>query len=159
MQDYRSVPVHLTEDDVRANIKLEEEEILQERTQQIRAKRQEVLNVLNFWQNNFQSQLATQQAAEDLNDLLFEFIFTGDEVIQNWKKYGSCFLIILSSGVSELFGGTPLSLPHCHIPLPLYSFSLYSRFPLHLLSYSFYPFSVTLIPVPLSFYPFIQIIR
>ena len=77
LQDYRSVPVHLTEDDVRANINLEEEEILRDRTQLIRAKRHEVLNVLNFWQNNFQSQLATQKAAEDLNDLLFEFIFTG----------------------------------------------------------------------------------
>ena len=79
LQDYRSVPVHLTEDDVRANIKMEEEEILQERTPLIRAKKQEILNILNFWQNNFQSQRATHKAAEDLNDLLFEFIFTGDK--------------------------------------------------------------------------------
>ena len=33
LQDYRSVPVHLTEDDIRANIKMEEGEILEERLQ------------------------------------------------------------------------------------------------------------------------------
>ena len=31
LQDYRSVPVHLTEDDIRANIELEAEEIVRER--------------------------------------------------------------------------------------------------------------------------------
>ena len=31
LQNYRSVPVHLTEDDIRANIKLEAEEIVRER--------------------------------------------------------------------------------------------------------------------------------
>ena len=31
LQNYSSVPVHLTMDDIRTNVKLEEEEILQER--------------------------------------------------------------------------------------------------------------------------------
>ena len=47
LQDYRSVPVHVTEDDVRANIKLELEETLQERTPLINAERQEILRILN----------------------------------------------------------------------------------------------------------------
>ena len=79
LQDYRSVPVHLTEDDVRANIELELKEILQQRTQMINAKQQEILKILNFWQNNFQSKLATTQAAKDLSDLLFGFVFTGED--------------------------------------------------------------------------------
>ena len=46
LQDYRSVPVHLTEDDVRANIEQEEEEIVEERITFIRSKKQDVLDIL-----------------------------------------------------------------------------------------------------------------
>ena len=79
LQDYPSVPVHLTEDDVRANIKMELEETLRERTLLINAERQEILRILNFWQNNFQSMRATTKAAKDLSDLLFGFVFTGED--------------------------------------------------------------------------------
>ena len=46
LQNYKSVPVFLTEDDVRANIKEEAEEILQERIPNIRGKKQEILSAL-----------------------------------------------------------------------------------------------------------------
>ena len=79
LQDYRSVPVHLTEDDVRANIKMELEETLQERTLLINAERQEIIRILNFWQNNVQSPRATTKSAKYLSDLLFGFVFTGED--------------------------------------------------------------------------------
>ena len=46
LQNYSSVPVHLTEDDIRANIKVEEEEVLQERIPLIEAKKRDVLDIL-----------------------------------------------------------------------------------------------------------------
>ena len=42
LQDYRSVPVHLTEDDIRANIELEAEENVRERIPKVEAKKQVV---------------------------------------------------------------------------------------------------------------------
>ena len=79
LQNYKSVPVHLTEDDVRANIKLEEGEILQERIPNIRAKKQDILSVLSKLKSNPPSQRMVDDAARNLNNLLFEDIFTGDE--------------------------------------------------------------------------------
>ena len=79
LQNYSSVPVHLTEDDIRTNIKLEEEELLQERMPLIQAKKQDVQKIVCWWQSHFQSQRATEKAAEDLNNLLFECIYTGDK--------------------------------------------------------------------------------
>ena len=77
LQNYKSVPVHLTEDDVRANIKLEEEEILQERIPKIRGKKQAILSVLSKLKSNPPSQRMIDDAARNLNNLLFEDIFTG----------------------------------------------------------------------------------
>ena len=79
LQNYKSVPVHLTEDDVRANIKLEEEEILQERIPKIRAKKQTILSVLGQLKANPTSQRMIDDVARNLNNLLFEAIFTGDK--------------------------------------------------------------------------------
>ena len=79
LQNYKSVPVHLTEDDIRANIKLEEEEILEERIPNIRAKKQNVLSVLSKLKFNPPSQGIIVDVARNLNNLLFEDIFTGDE--------------------------------------------------------------------------------
>ena len=79
LQNYSSVPVHLTEDDIRTNIKLEEEEVLQERMPLIQAKKQDVQAIVSWWQSHFQSRKATEKAAEDLNNLLFECIYTGDK--------------------------------------------------------------------------------
>ena len=79
LQDYRSVPVHLTEDDIRTNIKQEEEEILQERIPNIRAKKQEILSVLSKLKSNPPSQRMIEEVTRNLNNLLFEDIFTGEE--------------------------------------------------------------------------------
>ena len=72
LQNYRSVPVYLTEDDIRANIKQEEEEVLQEKSSLIKAKKQDVLNIIR----HFHSHKGIETTATALNDLLFEFIFT-----------------------------------------------------------------------------------
>ena len=79
LQNYKSVPVFLTEDDIRANIKLEEEEILQERIPNIRAKKQNILSVLTQLKSNPPSQRMIDDVARNLNNLLFEDIFTGDK--------------------------------------------------------------------------------
>ena len=75
LQNYRSVPVHLTEDDIRENIKQEEEEIVQERIAFIRSKKQDVLDILK----HFDSHKRIETTAKALNDLLFETIFTGEK--------------------------------------------------------------------------------
>ena len=75
LQNYKSVPFHLREDDIRANIRLEEEEVLLERIPLIEAKEQDVLDILKLWSPT--SQLATEKAARDLNSLLFDVIFVG----------------------------------------------------------------------------------
>ena len=79
LQNYSSVPVHLTEDDIRANIKVEEEEVLLERIPLIEAKKRDVLDIIKIWSPSHQSQLATEKAAKDLHNLLFELIFVGDK--------------------------------------------------------------------------------
>ena len=79
LQNYKSVPVHLTEDDVRANIKLEEEEILEERIPKIRGKKQEILSVLSKLKSNPTSQRMIEDVARNLNNLFFEDIFTGEK--------------------------------------------------------------------------------
>ena len=73
-QDYKSVPFHLTEEDIRANIDIEEEEILEQRTQLLYRKKQDILAILANWSFNFQSQLEMGQISKKLNDLLFEEI-------------------------------------------------------------------------------------
>ena len=72
LQDYRSVPVHLTEDDIRTNIKQEEEENLQERIPNIRAKKREILSVLSKLKFNAPSQRMIEEVTRNLNNLLFE---------------------------------------------------------------------------------------
>ena len=79
LQNYKSVPVVITEDDIRANIKLEEEEILQERIPNIRAKKQDVISILSSLKFNPPSQGNIVDTARKLNSLLFEDIFTGDK--------------------------------------------------------------------------------
>ena len=79
LQNYRSVPVHLTEDDIRTNIKLKEEEILEERIPKIRAKKQDILSVISKLKSNPPSQRMIDEVARNLNNLLFEDIFTGDK--------------------------------------------------------------------------------
>ena len=77
LQDYRSVPVHLTEDDIRANIKLEADEIVKERIPKIEAKKQEILSALSRMQFNPLSHRNIVDVARKLNDLLFKDIFLG----------------------------------------------------------------------------------
>ena len=79
LQDYRSVPVHLTEDDIRANIELEAEEIVQERIPKVEAKKQEILSALSKLQFNPSSHWNIVDVARELNNLLFEDIFTGEK--------------------------------------------------------------------------------
>ena len=79
LQDYRSVPVHLTEDDIRANIELEAEEIDQERIPKVEAKKQEILSALSKLQFNPSSHWNIVDVARELNNLLFEDIFTGEK--------------------------------------------------------------------------------
>ena len=74
LQNYKSVPVHLTEEDIRANIKPGEKEILEERAALIRAKKQDVLQVLAHIQS--QGDVQRTAKAKELNDLLFDIIFT-----------------------------------------------------------------------------------
>ena len=74
LQDYSSVPFHLTEDDVRANIEAEEEEILEVKRQLLKQKKQDILSLLANWGFNLQSQAAVEQLSNSLNNLLFKQI-------------------------------------------------------------------------------------
>ena len=79
LQDYRSVPVHLTEDDIRANIELEAEEIVRERIPKVEAKKREILSALGKLQFNPSSYWNIADVARKLNNSLFEDIFTGEK--------------------------------------------------------------------------------
>ena len=72
------MPVFLTEDDIRANIKMEEEEILEERLPKIRAKKPDVLSFLCKLKFNPMSYSNITEVTGNLNHLLFEDIYTGD---------------------------------------------------------------------------------
>ena len=72
LQNYRSVPVHLTEDDIRDHIKLEEEEIVEERIALIRSKKTQVLESLS----RFQTHKRVDMIARALNNLLIDDIYT-----------------------------------------------------------------------------------
>ena len=77
LQNYKSVPVFLTEDDIRENIKMEEEELLEERIPNMRAKRQEVISCLKKLKFNPSTYVNIEEVARNLNNLLFEDTFTG----------------------------------------------------------------------------------
>ena len=74
LQDYKSVPFHLTEDDVRANINAEEKEMLTERSRLLEQKKGDVLAILDSWSFNTQSHQKIQAVSTKLNNLLFEEI-------------------------------------------------------------------------------------
>ena len=79
LQNYKAVPVFLTEDDIRANIKLEEEEIVRERIPKVEAKKQEILSALSKLPPNPSSHWNIVDVARKLNNSLFEDIFTGEK--------------------------------------------------------------------------------
>ena len=107
LQNYKSVPVHLTEDDVRANIKLEEEEILQERIPKIRAKKQKILSVLSKLKSNPPSHRMIDDAARSLNNLMFEDIFMNQtQGLKAQKK--ELHDLMLKGGVGAEIGHFPL---------------------------------------------------
>ena len=78
LQRYESVPVCLTEDDVRANIEMEEEEILEEKIPKVRSKKSEVLSILSRLKFNPMSYSNITEVSGDLNDLLFDDVFSGN---------------------------------------------------------------------------------
>ena len=82
LQDYRSVPVHLTEDDIRANIKQEVEEILQERMPKVIAKKQEIMSAFSKLKSTTKSHGVFLDVATKLNNLLFEDIFTSENIFK-----------------------------------------------------------------------------
>ena len=69
LQRYESVPVCLTEDDVRANIEMEEEEILEEKIPKVRSKKSEVLSILSKLKFNPMSYSNITEVSGELNDL------------------------------------------------------------------------------------------
>ena len=73
LQDYSSVPLHLTEHDVRANIEAEEEEILEVKRHLLQQRKQDILSLLSNWGFNLQH-AAVQQISDSLNNLLFKQI-------------------------------------------------------------------------------------
>ena len=75
LQDYKSVPYHVTGHDIRTNIEKEEEEILKDRISQIRAKKVDMSQALAQW--GFQN-ATLSNAATVMNDMLFPFLFVGD---------------------------------------------------------------------------------
>ena len=62
LQDYNSVPFHLTEEDIRANIEMEEKETLEQRSQLLQGKKQDILAILASWSFNHQSEPEMKQA-------------------------------------------------------------------------------------------------
>ena len=66
LQDYNSVPCHLTEEDIMANIEMEEKETLEKRSQILHGKKQDILNIIA------NRQLPKTYVSKKLNDLLFE---------------------------------------------------------------------------------------
>ena len=78
LQNYKAVPVFLTEDDIRVNIKMEEEEIMKEILPKIRAKKPEVLPFLSKLKFNPMSYSNITEVTGNLNHLLFEDVYTGD---------------------------------------------------------------------------------
>ena len=67
LQDYKSVPFHLTEEDIRANIETEEVETLEQKAKHLDTKKPDILAILAS--TSFQDQISRK-----LNDLLFEEI-------------------------------------------------------------------------------------
>ena len=49
LQDYKSAPLLLTEEDIRANIEMEEKETVQQRSQILQGKKQDILAILANW--------------------------------------------------------------------------------------------------------------
>ena len=72
LQDYKSVPFHLTEEDIRANIEMEKKESLEQRSHLLDGKKQDILTILANWSFNHQSQPEMKRISTELNDLLFE---------------------------------------------------------------------------------------
>ena len=78
LQRYESVPVCLTEDDVRANIEMEEEEILEEKIPKVRSKKSDILSILSKLKFNPMSYSNITEVSGELNDLLFDDVFSGN---------------------------------------------------------------------------------
>ena len=74
IQNYKAVPHHVTEFDIRTNIEKEEDEILQDRKTKVSAKKVDVTQALDNW--GFQN-ATCNSAAEKLNDILFQYLFVG----------------------------------------------------------------------------------
>ena len=72
------MPVCLTEDDVRANIEMEEEEILEEKIPKVRSKKSDILSILSKLKFNPMSYSNITEVSGDLNDLLFDDVFSGN---------------------------------------------------------------------------------
>ena len=62
-----------------ADVKLEEEEIVQERIPKVRAKKQEILSAISKLKSNPPPKGMIDDVAGTLNNLLFEDIFTGEK--------------------------------------------------------------------------------
>ena len=77
LQDYSSVPHHLTEDDIRTNIEKEFDELLNERVNKVKENESQVLQIVNLWSFNMKDQPSMRQLAENLNNKLFEYLFFG----------------------------------------------------------------------------------
>ena len=75
LQDYNSVPHHVTGLDLRMGIEKEEEEILNSRMATVEAMKDDVQDILNRW--GFQMSNVTP-ASEEINSLLFPEIYIGD---------------------------------------------------------------------------------
>ena len=75
LPNYKAVPYHCTEEDVREIISHEENKILSSKLQELKAKEKDIGVIVNDWK----SHQRIDRAARALNDLLFPLIFTGEE--------------------------------------------------------------------------------